>query len=258
MSLPDRPTQPPDALVYPEREDTWLLVPFARVARPGSRVLDVGTGNGRLAVEAARVGARVVATDRNPAALVRLRVLAAREQLWIEPVRTDLAAGLGRFDRILANPPYLPTRPGERDPDPWQNLALDGGPDGTSVTRRIVRELSAHLLPGGRAYLLVSSIQSPNALGRIRSAWRANGGRLVVRSRRRLEGERLEVWELSRAGGRTPARPSGPRTRGRTPGTVGHRQSRSVPPTGSNPAPAGGRRTARGGASIRRRSPRGS
>ncbi|EQD56766.1 methyltransferase, partial [mine drainage metagenome] len=74
-------------------------------------------------------------------ALGRLRRSAKAEHLDLETVRTDLARGLGRFDRILANPPYLPTRTEDRDPDPWQNLALDGGPDGTSTTERILAQL---------------------------------------------------------------------------------------------------------------------
>lgn len=182
--------------VYPPREDTYLLVPFASVG-PGTRLLEVGTGNGLLALTAARAGARVVATDLNPVALRTLRVQALREGLEVSPVRADLARGLGRFDRVLANPPYLPTRPEERDPDLWQNLALDGGPDGTHVTTRLVDELDQHLAPGGDAYVVVSSLQDPAALDRIRVRWAERGGRVEVVGGRTFEGERLDVWRLS-------------------------------------------------------------
>ena len=100
----------PDAPVYPPREDTRLLLPFAEVPR-GTLLLEVGTGSGLVALAAARRGARVVATDLNPHALRRLRARAREEGVDLALVRTDLAHGLGRFDRILANPPYLPTRP---------------------------------------------------------------------------------------------------------------------------------------------------
>jgi release factor glutamine methyltransferase len=185
--------------VYAPREDTELLLPFAR-AGPGRSVLDIGTGSGRLALEAARSGSRAVATDRNPAALQVVRRAALSEGLHVDLVRTDLADGLGRFDRIVANPPYLPTRREERDPDPWVNLALDGGPDGCHVLRRIVAILPDHLAPRGRAFLLTSSRQSPGALASIRGAWTGEGGGCRVVAGRSLEGERLDVWELTVSG----------------------------------------------------------
>jgi release factor glutamine methyltransferase len=183
--------------IYPEREDTELLVRFAAQARPGERVLEIGTGNGRLALEAARRGATTVATDLNPWALKRLRETAQRENLPLEVVKTDLARGLGRFDRILANPPYLPTSPEQRDPDRWTNLALDGGPDGTRTTGRVLEVLPEHLLPHGRAFLLVSSVQDRAALEALRGRWLARGGSVRVVATRTLEAERLDVWALA-------------------------------------------------------------
>ena len=185
--------------MYPPREDTILLLPFARVPAR-SRFLEVGTGAGLAALAAARCGARVVATDLNPHALERLRERAREERLDLALVRTDLARGLGRFDRIVANPPYLPTSPEERDPDPWHNLALDGGPDGCRVTARLVVDLDDHLGPSAEAFIVVSSVQSRSALERIRSDWVRRGGLVSVAASRKLEGERLEVWRFARAG----------------------------------------------------------
>jgi release factor glutamine methyltransferase len=181
---------------YPAREDTFLLVPFTRVAA-GSTLLEIGTGAGLIALEAARAGARVVATDLNPWALKHLRDRARSEGLPISVVRTDLAAGLGRFDRVLANPPYLPTAPDARDPDRWHNLALDGGPDGCAVTRRLVTSLPDHLAPGASAFVVFSSLQRPLAVAGIRRGWREGGGSMEIVATRQLEGERLEVWRLS-------------------------------------------------------------
>jgi release factor glutamine methyltransferase len=190
----------PNASVYPPREDTRLLLPFADVPR-GTLFLEVGTGTGLAAIAAARRGARVVATDLNPHALRQLRARALEENVDLAVVRTDLARGLGRFDRILANPPYLPTRPEERDPDRWHNLALDGGSDGCRVTARLIDELDRHLAPGGSAFVVVSSRQDAESLARIRSGWEGRGGTLEVVESRRLEGERLDVWRLELARG---------------------------------------------------------
>jgi release factor glutamine methyltransferase len=189
---------PPPRGVYPPREDSRLLLPFADVPA-GSRFLEIGSGAGEAALRAAGAGARVVATDRNRAALAWLRTRAARAGLAVEVVRTDLARGLGRFDRILANPPYLPTPDPAVDPEPADRLALDGGADGVRVTARILDELPQHLAPHGTAFVLVSSVQRPEALEAVRRGWIERGGRQRVAARRVLEGETLAVWELSAA-----------------------------------------------------------
>jgi release factor glutamine methyltransferase len=181
--------------IYPAREDTLLLLPFARIPR-GRRLLEVGTGAGEVALEAARGGARVVATDLNPHALRQLVRRARAEGLPLEVVRTDLARGLGRFDRVVFNPPYLPTRPEERDPNRWHNLALDGGPDGSRVAVRWIADLAEHLTPGGEGFLLVSTIQSESGRAELRETWRKQGGTVDVVDERPLEGERLGVWRL--------------------------------------------------------------
>ena len=234
--------------VYPAREDTELLRPFA--AEPGrGRLLDIGTGNGELSLAAARAGWAVVATDRNPTALARLAEVARAEDLPVDVVRADLAEGLGRFERILANPPYLPTTPEERDPDPWVNLALDGGPDGLATTRRVVDGLRAHLTDEGQAFVLFSSLAPALASERLLARWRRSGGEVVEVAHRDLEGERLAVWRFTRSVRRDGARRRGTARRRPVP-----RPRRGA----SSRRPARGRSSAPGAASGRRRSPRGS
>lgn len=194
--------------IYPPREDSLLLLPFAKVP-PGSSLLEIGAGEGLAALAAARCGARVVATDRNPHALRRLRRSAVAEDLNLVGVRTDLARGLGRFDRILANPPYLPTRPEERDRDRWLNLALDGGPSGLRTTERILETLPDHLAPHASAFLVGSSLQDPREFRRLLARWRERDGIEELVATRHLEGETLEVRRFALCSG--PPSHAGPR-----------------------------------------------
>ena len=61
----------------------------------------------------------------------------------------------GPFDRIVCNPPYIPTaeiaglEPEVRDHDP--RGALDGGPDGLDAFRRFAPAIAARLAPEGMA-----------------------------------------------------------------------------------------------------------
>jgi release factor glutamine methyltransferase len=247
-----------DPEVYPPREDSFLLLPFAR-ARRGQRFAEVGAGRGLASLQAAEHGAQVVATDVNPAALRQLRSLAQARALSVEVVRTDLLRGLRRFDRIVANPPYLPTTPEERDPDPGTNLALDGGPDGCRVTARLLDDLPDHLTPGASAYVVSSSEQDPSALSAIFDRWSDRGGRRAVVAERRLEGEVLQVQRLWRPDGSTDrTRRAARRTTAPRPGTGGRRRSPRPSPPGSSRGAGRGRTIVRGGASGRRRSPPGS
>jgi ubiquinone/menaquinone biosynthesis C-methylase UbiE len=52
--------------------------------RPGMRFLDVAAGSGALSIPAARLGARVLATDQSPVMLERLRARARAEGLDVE------------------------------------------------------------------------------------------------------------------------------------------------------------------------------
>jgi release factor glutamine methyltransferase len=225
------------AAVYPVREDSRLLARFA-TPRPGDRFLEVGCGRGLASLVAARHGpGLVVATDLNPTAVRTVYERARKEGLSLEAVRTNLAAGLRAFDLILSNPPYLPTAPKDRDPDRWENLALDGGPDGLRVTRRLLASLPKHLTSRGRAYVLFSSRQPSERVRQLLQSWRAGGGRARWVAAERWGDETLSIWRLSRA-----SRRSGRSIRGR-------RGRRRAPPrdrSASSPGVGSGRKIARG------------
>jgi len=141
--------------VYPPAEDTYLLLKAALAeARPEDRAMEIGCGGGVLARQLSSVVQCLIATDINPHALRATRARASEVPL----VRADLFRGIkGRFDLILFNPPYLPFNPEERSGN-WIDRALDGGESGRVTVDRFLQELEDHLLEGGRALMLISSL----------------------------------------------------------------------------------------------------
>jgi release factor glutamine methyltransferase len=78
-------------------------------ARPGERVLDMGTGSGVNAILAATMGASVVAVDVNPYALDAARINADRNGVaeMVDVRESDVFTAVeGVFDLIVFDPPY--------------------------------------------------------------------------------------------------------------------------------------------------------
>lgn len=126
------------------------------------RVLDLCTGTGCIACSVAgeREGARVVATDLSPVAvaLARRNVEALGLGAFVDVVECDLAAGVpeelaGTFSVLVSNPPYIPSAVVPTLPKEVAGfeprLALDGGPDGLDLFRRILELAPGLLMPGG-------------------------------------------------------------------------------------------------------------
>jgi release factor glutamine methyltransferase len=163
------------------RPETELLVEKAIAwleASPERRtVADVGTGSGAIGVTIAlRVpDAYVLATDISMPALQVARGNARKFHVdkRMEFVECDLLPqhheGLAtdlHFDLICANLPYIPTETlkplavFETEPA----LALDGGPDGLNLIRRLLAIAPEWLAPGGRIMLEIEASQGTQVL----------------------------------------------------------------------------------------------
>jgi release factor glutamine methyltransferase len=178
-----------DLEVTPEvlipRPETETLVAAALEwlsSYPASRVLDIGTGSGTiaLALAANAPSAIVTAADISAAALEVARRNAARllegRILFCQANCFEVMDGgedLGSFALIVSNPPYIPDAEiAELQPEiaDWEpRLALGGGPDGLYFYRRIAQGLRAHLAPGG-ALILEAGDNQANAIASILSA----------------------------------------------------------------------------------------
>lgn len=199
----------PDALVPRPESELLVEVALARLrsfAGPATHpaILDVGTGSGALAITLALElpAASVVAVDVSVAALElaerNARALGAAPR--IEFVASDLLGGLARgarFDAIVANLPYVPTGALAPAPDPTSfepRLALDGGPDGLALYRRLIAEVGEHLAPAGS---LIMEAAPPTAAPLAALAAAAFGAEARVRVVADLAGlERAIVVEL--------------------------------------------------------------
>ncbi len=161
--------------VFVPRRRTELLahaaVDCARAAGPHPVLLDLCCGSGAIAMVAARdlPGAEVHASDVEPVAVqVARRNLAGRAQVHQGDLFAPLPPGLrGRVDVLVANVPYVPSEaiagmpPEAREHEPRQ--ALDGGPDGLAVLRRVAAQAPSWLAPGGVLLCEVSPAQLPAA-----------------------------------------------------------------------------------------------
>lgn len=158
------PRQRTEALV---REAARLLTP---VASHGPIVVDLCCGTGAIgaAILALVPSAEVYAADLEPAAVecARANVEPAGGRVFEGDLFDALPAELrGHVSVVVANAPYVPTEaiafmpPEARDHE--HRTALDGGPDGTGLHRRIVTDAPAWLERGGHLLIEAGRSQAP-------------------------------------------------------------------------------------------------
>ena len=160
----------PDVLI--PRADSESVVQAALEAAPTARqILDCGTGPGTLllALLESIPQAEGVGIDASEAALAIAQMnadnlgLAERAELrmadWSQPGWAD---GLGRFDLVIANPPYVEHNadlaPDVRNFEPAE--ALFSGPEGLDDYRILIPRLSGLLTETGVAVLEIGASQA--------------------------------------------------------------------------------------------------
>jgi release factor glutamine methyltransferase len=157
----------------------------------GSRVLDMGTGTGVLAIAAASTAMRVVAVDSNPTAVKCARINAEtnlvddRLEIRLGDLFEPLAGEC--FDLVLCNPPYFAGRP-----ETQLETAFRAG----DFARRFAHGLGEHLTDDGRALVILSSIGDE---GGFLSAFGDAGFSVETLRRRNLVSEILTLHELRKS-----------------------------------------------------------
>lgn len=159
------------AVLIPRGDSEALVEAALEHAAPAARVLDCGTGSGALllAVLAGLPGATGVGIDRSEATLAVARAnaaslgLADKAEMRLADWDADgWRDGLGAFDLVLANPPYVEDGaaldPDVRDYEPAG--ALFAGADGLDAYHVLVPQLPALLAPGGMACVEIGATQA--------------------------------------------------------------------------------------------------
>jgi release factor glutamine methyltransferase len=147
--------------VFTPISDSWMLADALRreTLWEGSRVLDLCTGSGAIAITAAQRGAAATAVDVSRRAVLTARLNARLNGVRVRALRGCLFEPVAheRFDCIVSNPPYVPsTRPDL--PRTGASRAWEAGHDGRAVLDQIIEEAPAHLRPNGVLLLTHSTL----------------------------------------------------------------------------------------------------
>jgi release factor glutamine methyltransferase len=184
----------PDVLI-PRPETEGLVAWAIEILRdePSPIVADVGTGSGAIACALAHglPRSRVIAVDRSLPALavashnIRALGLERRVSLMAGDLLEPLGTMTSGLDLVIANPPYLPSAVLSSLPAEVSEFeprdALDGGPDGMGVARRLIAASPAVLRAGGWLMMEIGDDQA----GPLASLMAAEGF-TGIRSRRDL------------------------------------------------------------------------
>jgi release factor glutamine methyltransferase len=159
----------------PETEELVELLK-SRISNPASRIADVGTGSGVIALSLAAEfpEAEVHAADVSDDALTLARENAVRHGLQDKTVfiKSDLLDGVeGTFDLIVANLPYIAagdrstlSREVSHDPE----VALFAGERGTEMICKLIDAARAQLRPRGLLALEIGIGQADDLVALMR------------------------------------------------------------------------------------------
>jgi release factor glutamine methyltransferase len=151
----------------PETEELVELLK-SQIRNPKSRILDVGTGSGVIALSLAMKfpEAEILAVDISDDALALARENAASLTLSdrVRLVKSNLLENVeGTFDLIVANLPYISTQQRHalsrevlHDPE----IALFGSARGDELVREVIAQAPPHIRPGGMLALEIGLDQS--------------------------------------------------------------------------------------------------
>ena len=183
--------------VYAPAEDSFLLAKHAHKIQGNILELGMGCGISSLVNASRNPTNYVLGFDINPHAVKNAEYNARNNKISnARFAHSNLFSHVPnlRFDGILFNPPYLPPNE-EVEEEHYARLALDGGKDGRELIDKFISVLPEHLLPGGKALMIHSSI---NGLSQTMDAAQEKGLSIEVVEEQPFFFEKLQLLEFQR------------------------------------------------------------
>ena len=147
------------------RPETEALIEVAKRLRP-TKILDVGTGSGCIAVTLAKElpGAAITGVDISEKALKIAQNNAQRHHVEVDFRQSDLLSGLKRgkkFDLIVANLPYVNRKWDWLSPELQfePEIALFAEDGGLELIKKLIKEAPEYLGQGGHLLLEADKAQ---------------------------------------------------------------------------------------------------
>lgn len=149
-------------MIYEPSDDSYLLLEQVKKYAEGF-VLDLGTGSGIQALEAAKKKnvKKVIAADIQKSVIGHLENTVRNKKITFK--QSNLFSNIKniKFDTIVFNPPYLPSDLKVKD------ITIDGGKKGYEVIERFLNNVGRYLKPDGIILMVFSSLTKPRMINKL-------------------------------------------------------------------------------------------
>ena len=151
--------------MYAPSDDTFLLADCIRQYN-GRRALEIGVGSGLLLNILEKNFAYVAGSDIDLQALQHCKQQtssSSSSNVLLVCCDAGSAFGIGKFDLIVSNPPYLPNDDNNNILDP----TVHGGPTGIEATIHFINSALPLLAGDGKILIVISSFANSSALDKV-------------------------------------------------------------------------------------------
>ena len=150
-------------IYYEPREDSYLILKHIKEYAKGN-ILDMGTGSGILAEEAAKYADDVMGADINDYAVKKAQEKYKNVKFVCSNLFSYFKKNPEKFDLIIFNPPYLPE---DKDEPEDIKLMTTGGKYGYEIIERFLSQAKDYLKKDGKILILFSSLTNKNKVNEI-------------------------------------------------------------------------------------------